>query len=273
MRKPVVDRAIRRLRRLRKQLYQALMARAVTRRVVFVFGCQRSGTSLMMNLLDEDVRSRVYREPDEVFVKMQLKPLDEVEAVFQRVSQSLVVAKPLLDSDRTVEILGFFPDSVAVWMYRHYKAVARSHVMTFGPDSPERAIRRIVSNASEDWRCRGVSEQTRYKIAECYDRAHKPLDAAALLWYARNRIFLDADLPRHSRVVLCKYEDLVSTPVPIMAQIYDLIQLSFPGESITAQIDTRGIGRGREVRLLPEVDRLCEQLWQEMSRSLNKQEQ
>lgn len=50
----------------------------------------------------------------------------------------LVVAKPLLDSQRTRELLEYFPKSFAIWIYRHYKSVARVPGRYAGPVIGER---------------------------------------------------------------------------------------------------------------------------------------
>src|SRR5262245_46083021 len=86
----------RRVRRVSKGLYQALHKRAADRpKVLFIVGCQRSGTTLMTRLFDADFDCRVFEEHSELAsdaadAGIRLKPLPEVAAIINNVRGCLV---------------------------------------------------------------------------------------------------------------------------------------------------------------------------------------
>src|SRR5262245_20893973 len=127
----------RRIRRAYKHVYQAIRWRTQpASRVLFIVGCQRSGTTLLTRLLDTDVGCRVFREHSELSsadeaAGIRLKPLPEVAAILGRVRAPLVVAKPLVETQNVRSLLEHFPGSRALFMYRGYADVARSDLAKF----------------------------------------------------------------------------------------------------------------------------------------------
>ena len=65
-------------------------------------------------------------------------------------------------------------------------------------------------------------------------------------------------------ILMCKYEDLVTSPMETMKRIYKELGRDFPGEVITAQVHARSVKKGKDVDLSPEVDRLAEDLQKEL---------
>src|SRR5215208_3275365 len=100
---PRVQTAVtKRLRRASKYLYQRARWRTIgTPKVLFIVGCQRSGTTLMTALFDADRDCRVFQEFSALSSMdkrgIRLNPLPDVAAVIRRVSAPLVVAKPLVE--------------------------------------------------------------------------------------------------------------------------------------------------------------------------------
>src|SRR5215212_1435163 len=90
-------------------------------RALFVVGCQRSGTTILVDTLDKDSRVKTFgefsgvnrsaagRRPWSVRSQsrysIRLKPLDEVAAKLERCPHPLVVLKPLVESQKTPSIL------------------------------------------------------------------------------------------------------------------------------------------------------------------------
>jgi hypothetical protein len=100
------------------------------KRIVFIFGCQRSGTTLMQQIFDKDFNTKVYGEFDaKVYGEysetgrsangkhFRLKPLEEVKAVMDRDRARLIVAKPIVETQNALKLLAYFPGSKALFMY------------------------------------------------------------------------------------------------------------------------------------------------------------
>ena len=111
--------------------------RAERRASIFVFGCQRSGTTHLEHLFRSDPRSTVYGEfsalstaPD----KTVWRPLPEVAAALGSSSGTYTVARSLLFSHRAKEALDAVSPSGAVWMFRDAESVVDSMVRKWGAD-------------------------------------------------------------------------------------------------------------------------------------------
>lgn len=255
----------RRVWRIGKVVYQAAgVGKTDAPVVAFVFGCQRLGTSMLIDIFDYDMRSRVFREKDSVFDAMRLKPLPSVMSDFQKCATQFVVAKPLLDSQRALEVLEYFPESTALWIYRHYRAVAHSNIRRFGVSNGMRDLRPLLEGNTVNWRSEGVSPRVRERVAALCADDPTPYDAAALFWYVRNCLFFDQSLHEHSRTVLCKYENIVNAPENELRRLYCSLGIRLPGRMVVREVHRGAMKKGMDIELSPEVEVICEELWRRL---------
>jgi hypothetical protein len=236
--------------------------------IVLVVGCQRSGTTLMLELFNTDRRSVTFPEqsslstPDEG--RLRLKPLPEVKRRLERIRTPLVVLKPLVESQHAPSLLEGLNDSFAIWMYRRPDSVAASDLSYFGVENGERNLRLLLSNEPPNWRGEVVPETTRSVLSSHYRPGMDPHDAAALFWWARTSLYFDLGLDSRPEVRLCSYEALVADPEPTMRSIYEFVGVTYPEEAITAGVHQRAIRRRDDFPLSAEVRGLCEELWERL---------
>lgn len=111
---------------------------------VFVFGQQRSGTTMLLKVLDMSARCRVYDERDpKAFSDFRLRDLDTISRMVGRSGFAVNVFKPLADSHRMDELLGHFPGAKGIWIWRHFADVGDSSTRRF-PDGQRPAIRDVA---------------------------------------------------------------------------------------------------------------------------------
>ncbi len=264
--KPTLDsrRIARKFYLWRKEIKQMLGPKSEEQQILFVLGCQRSGTTLMLQIFENDPQAKVFGEYSSLSRKgaqrLRLHPLPEVQQTLQRVRVPLVVLKPLVEAQRAPELLAFFANSKALWMYRNFRDVASSNLALFGMDNGINDLRPIVEQDSSDWRAEHVPEEVRRLIFKHFAPDMNPYDAAVLFWCARNSLFFDLQLDRHPAVLLCQYEALVSAPGELVASIYREIGRSYPGPHIHPGIYSRSVNRGRDITLSPDVADLAEHI-------------
>lgn len=257
----LTERARRRLWGAVKPWAQRAVGDGSPPRTVWVLGCQRSGTTMMLRIFQRDFRTQVYHEPSDIFTDMRLRTPAEVNQVLGASPATIRVGKPLLDSQRARSLLETYPGSVGIWMFRHYRAVAASHVRTFDNKSPLRDIEPIISGDSRTWRGESISEETRATVAEYFSESMNPVDAAALHWLARNRLFFEQDLGSNACVVLCSYEELVRAPRRELQRLYSHIGVECPRADLSRGIHQGSLDRGREVCLRDEIEAECQSMW------------
>lgn len=265
-----------RLTKASKLLYQDYILRnSKNKKIAIIVGCQRSGTTMLSGIFEKDLQIRNYSEKSVLSERdpkrLKLNPLPEVQSIIQKTHAPVVAMKPLVESQNTLQFLDFFENGKAIWVYRHYKDVAASNLKKFGTKNGINNLRPLVNAEEGNWRADNVSQKTR-KIAQKYfseDMAHA--DAAALFWYCRNILFFEQNLESHKRVLLCKYEDLVTEPKKIVGEIYSFLSIDGPSKRILSGIHAGSIMKGKDVSLNPEIENLCESLLNQINLVYQKQ--
>lgn len=252
-----------RIRLASKHIYQTIRWRAQDQpRVLFIVGCQRSGTTMMLRLFDADFNCRGFNDFSELTSVdgVRWDPLPNVAAVINRVPAPLVVAKALVETQNVRKLLDYFPFSKALFMYRRrYADVARSDMAKFGARNGVDNLRPIAAGDPQNWRSEGASRPVQELTARLWSQEMNPNDAAALFWYARNQLFFDLDLANHPGVMLCQYEYLTQHPTAFMRRIYEFVGVD-PADVLKTSEEVRPPGAEKSLELSGEVRLLCEQL-------------
>ncbi len=217
----------------------------------------------MLDLFAEDRRTMIYPEFSVLSggeEGLRLRPLPEVRAQIERVRAPITVMKPLVESQHARSLLDGLPDARAVWMFRGFESVAASNVSYFGVNNGERDLRLLLTNDPPNWRGEFVPSSTREVLTEHYSADMGPDDAAALFWWARNRLFFDLGLDERGDVHLCEYEALVAAPRRVMSSIYDFCGVNRPARDTTGRIHSNARDRGASSAISSEVKAVCEEL-------------
>lgn len=233
--------------------------------ILFVVGCQRSGTTLINQIFEKDLNTKVYAEvsslsSNDIPYRLRLNPLDSVKAALDRDLAPLVILKPLVESQNILQLLTYFEGAKAVWVYRHYKDVAASYVKKWGPHHSINDLRAILAQQPHDWRCERISADVDQVVRRYFSEDMPPHDASALYWFIRNSFFFDLNLANNPRVFLCSYKKLVLNPVEVMTNIYKFLGCQFPGDRIVSMVHPASVNKGRRVELSPPIEELCQQL-------------
>jgi hypothetical protein len=259
------ERGRRRALRVRNRTFHAIRTTPpAERRTIMVVGCQRSGTTLMLDVFDEDPRCLSFGEFSALSGVgeggIRLRPLPEVKAQIARSGAPITVLKPLVESQQTPRLLDGLPNARAVWMFRGFESVAVSNVNYFGRDNAERDLRLLLTNDPPNWRGELVPDEVRAVVEKHHGPNMSPYDAAALFWWARNRLFFDLGLDERPDVFLCEYEALVAAPRPVMHSIYEFCDLNPPARDTTRRVHSQARDRGSSTVLSAEVKDLCAEL-------------
>lgn len=245
---------------------------AAEKTVLLILGCQRSGTTLVQNIFQRDLRSKVYGEFSKLSSEdrefhIRLNPLDSVRKTIDADRADLIVLKPLVESQNAVKLLDALENAKVLWMYRDYRGTAISNINTFGRDAGINDLASIIENRDGDWRAEGLGTELREIVSAHFSPDMDPHDAAALFWFVRNSWFFELGLESNARVMICSYEDLVAAPAARVKKLYDFIGHNFPGEHILPPIHRGSAGRGSGLELSEDIERLCKDLLKRLAAS------
>lgn len=255
-----------RIRLAYKRAYQTVrFERGADKRLLFIVGCMRSGTTLMTRLFEADLRCRVFGEfsvlssADKVH-GIRLNPLPDLADIISRVPAGFIVSKPLVETQNLGTLLDYFPGSKGLFMYRRYADVAKSDLRKFGKRNAIENIRPIAEGSRSNWRSEGASAVVRDVVMQHFSEKMNPNDAAALFWFARNMLYFDLNLHSRADVFLCRYEHLIQRPESVMRSIYEFLGQACPDLAHTAQVHSGSLLKGADLEISAEVREVCERL-------------
>jgi hypothetical protein len=250
-----------------KQIRQQLAPRPEwpDKTILMIMGCQRSGTTLVQDIFQRDMQTKVYGEFSRISDQdrefhIRLNPLDSLRKTFQAARAGLIVLKPIVESQNAQKLLDAFENAKIVWLYRDFRDAAVSNINTFGRDAGAYDLQCIIDNRDGDWRSEGLSEQLRATVAEIFSPDMDPHDAAALFWFVRNSWLFELNLATNERVTLLSYERLVAEPAAEMKKLYAFLGHKFPGEHIFPPIHQNSTAQGASLKLSSNIERLCSDL-------------
>lgn len=261
----LLSRAIKKVQRFKgrafKHASQALSASHKEARPLFIVGAQRSGTNMLLNVLDKSLETRTYNEDHPAaFEKYRLKDRQVRDRILRKASCAWGVFKPLCDTQHLDQLLADHQDGKALWILRDYRDVANSASVKWG-----HAQRHIIQHIAEKddqwtrWYCERMSPERRSKVRTLYHADMTEHTAAALKWYLRNILFFDLQLQHRSDdVLLLRYENLVQHPASFQ-QIFDFLEIPY-SPSYTRDVFEDAVGKNKAPQIESAVEALCEDL-------------
>jgi len=246
-----------------KRLIQALSSARMSagkKRVVLVAGVQRSGTTMMMEILERSFETEVQqrRDPraDDGHGRVTLDALHER---IRSMRASQYVFKVLRELHLVRQLLDEFAPARCVWMLRHYEDVVNSHMLLW--DGMPRRIGEIVDDrhGAAGWRGHGMSDETHAMVSQLFHPDISNASAVALFWYFRNVLYFEQQLEREERVRLVRYEPLVADPQRQFAELFAFLGLRY-SERISKPVFSTSIRKQQPPDIEPPIRTLCASL-------------
>lgn len=234
-------------------------------KLLFILGCQRSGSSMMYEIFTRDSRSKVFGEfsklnSEDTSHNIRLNPLPKVAQQLASYRHPLIVIKPIVESQNVLSLLQYFNHSKAVWLFRHYRDVAKSNIKKWGDDNGYKNIQYFLSRDQRNWRAQHVSDYTFKTVKQMLNKQRSPYDYAALFWWVRNRFYIEYDLSNNKQIFTCQYENLVSKPLSSIESIYDFMGLQIDASKVATYIHNHSVGKGEDAFISNDIAVLCDEL-------------
>lgn len=199
-------------------------------RPLFVVGCHRSGTNMVMWTLERSPEVWVYHEHvwSPAFRDYRLRSTATVDRLIRRCPAPVVAFKPVCDSHLADRYLERHEGARAIWIYRRYPDVANSAVRNWGEHHKD-ILRWLVRGDSDRlaWRGERLAPDIVDLVVRCFHEGMSPEEAASLTWYMRTRLYFDLALDADERVLLTRYEDLVGGDEAAFRRVFDFAGARF----------------------------------------------
>ena len=243
-----------------KDINQTLVRRfsyAPDKKVCFVAGAQRSGTNMIMNVIERHPDTYVFKESDpRAFDGFMMRAISQIENLVDRTIPSIVVVKALHEAHDLYWMLDHFEGSKLVWMFRDYVDVINSNQRRF--NDTRNYIDEIVKDPRRGfWRGLGMTDETLAIVREHYSEDLDNNSAQALFWYYRNQLFFYQNFDEDSRVLLIKYEPFVSEPLNYLDSIVRFVGLE-ADPNLVKTVHRSSIRKNEPPEIAANIVALCD---------------
>lgn len=232
-------------------------------RFLLVSGVQRSGTNMIMDLLEASPEADVYHETDpRAFENYLMRDEVTIARLVERSRFALFVLKGLHEAERARALIDRFAPGQFIWVFRNWPDVVNSNMRSWpgGRNQIEDIVR---DPASARWRGRGMTAETHAMVREAYRLGMNDASAQALFYVYRNQLLFDQQLDRDPRALVLDYDAFVASPavgVPALAR--------FAGVEATDRMlatpSAAAARRKAPPEVLPHIAELAEQMHQRL---------
>lgn len=237
---------------------QRLRPRPVAQHV-FVAGMQRSGTNLLMDVLDASAATQVFHETDpRAFERYEMRDPAVIRQLTLASPAPVFVIKALCELDQLPHLMATFRPAKTLWVVRDWRDSVNSAIRSFGNFVPQ--WHRLAHGDTSDWRGRGMSPATRELLMALYRPDASEAEGAAIMWFYRNALFFEHQLAADPRVRVVFYEALVQDPMREVAAAYDFLELPGFNAAIAGRIHARSVRHRSPPDISPAVTALCDEL-------------
>lgn len=237
---------------------QRLHPRPVTQHV-FVAGMQRSGTNLLMDVLDASAATQVFHETDpRAFERYEMRDPAVIRQLVLTSPAPVFVIKALCELDQLPHLMAMFRPAKTLWVVRDWRDSVNSAIRSFGNFVQQ--WQRLAHGDTSDWRGRGMSPATRELLMALYRPDASEAEGAAIMWFYRNALFFEHQLAADPRVRVVFYEALVQNPMREVAAVYDFLELPGFNAAIAGRIHARSVRHRSPPDISPAVTALCDEL-------------
>ncbi len=261
------ERAQRRIKRVAKHVVHPFRMARGRATPVFVLGYGRSGTTMLIDALEHDMRIEVYQENDPRIARQFLLEWERLAPAITACQAPVAVMKPILDSFAVKRLLSVHPKARVLWMLRDVDAVVRSALKKFGPGVAESLQRNVNGQPDDSWLARGAPAEALQQLRSLEQGQLATEDWMALVWWIVNRTLIVENLSAESRLTLVRYERLLQSPEETMQQVYDVLGL--PVRPASIRWLEAGSPSRKLVSLHASVRAMCEALEADIARQFS----
>lgn len=230
---------------------------------VFIVGCQRSGTNMLLNSLGRSLEVEVYNENNPLaFHNFHLISLERTERLIQQSYAKVVIFKPICETYKTKFFLEKFTRAKAIFIYRHFNDCINSMARAFG-DKQVQLLKYWLDTDFRSFATAPPSIEVRRLIQNLYHPGLSDVSSAAVYWLLWNQFYFDLGLNRNSRVKAVQYELLVRKPEEQFCQLCDFIGIKFDS-FICEYVHNKSINKYPPPDIEPAIRNACEKLWERL---------
>ena len=192
---------------------------------VFIMGCGRSGTSMMVNIFQRDNRIEALAENDPKVAQNFMLVYEKIVSAVEYCKTPVLIMKPILNSFDASRLLEMHDQAKIIWMLRDYKDMVVSSIKKFRSVVPGYMKNLVLFKKGNNWLSSGMPTETLEILSNIDSTAFTDYDWMGLVWWSVNRTIMLDRLYQSERFLLLEYENLVRHPDPVLSRVYEYFDL------------------------------------------------
>lgn len=242
-------------------------------RMFFIFGCQRSGTTILARVLGLVPSANLYGEGDQPYFYqkehlryLRLRPESEIRELLSKERNRYTLLKPLYESQNASDLIASFNNSKAIWIFRNYPNVINSHVNTY-TDSHDGVsyINDMLRRKTLSWKNENLPDDIIELLDEYSNKDFSSETGYALFWLARNSLYFK--LNDNPNVKLVNYEDMVSNPISELCRIFAFLGLPFK-DKYAKIIHARSTAKQLNLPVDKKINDICNSMYAQLQKEV-----
>jgi len=253
---------------LRRSVYQYWQNPAGDSIPIFLVGCGRSGTTMLVAQLAKTWQVQLYNEDHaDAFDNWRLRDLSVIDDLIESSRAPFTIFKPILDTYRSRMLLSYYPTSKIVFAFRHYNDMVNSGTKRRRKMVDEMyPIHPVVTWLETDFAefaAAPPSDEVKNTLRSLWHPDCDVPSLEALYWLFHNLLFFDLQLDQDRRTKLVQYESVVLNPEQQFKEICQFLGLKFE-PAIADGVFASSIKREAPPEIDPDIRAECEALWQRL---------
>ena len=159
------------------------------------------------------------------FDNFELRNNTTIQQLILHCRYRFLVLRPLKDSHRALQLLALNPAGKALWAYRNYLDRINSAVRMF--KGHQLHVLSELSKGNRQWQVSAMTPDIEEVMKSFNVNALTDLDAAALIWWARNSLYFSLQLRANVRVRLWSYDAFVREPQHELGRILEFLDARY----------------------------------------------
>jgi len=257
------------------QLLIPILGFKKNKRILFIFGVQRSGTSVTFQNFSKFFGVKGYDEFSDLTVlgdeKLRFSSYRRAKNIINKNLEPYIIHKPLVESQVADIVLQNFYNSIGIWMYRDYRDVVNSFHKKFGESIGRHHIDLIIKGDLNNWRSERVPEKFQKLAIDLNKNELTNQDCTALYWYIRNSLYFEYQFYNISNLKLVCYEVFVQNPSHFITKICNLWDYKYKIDFTKLNFNTNSINRDSPPNIKPEIKELCDKLLIKLNKEFKNQ--
>lgn len=251
-----------------KQIYQYVDNPTRKTDPIFLVGCGRSGTNMLVFRLANSWQIELFNEDHPAaFKDFRIGDLNTIHEVVDRSYARIALFKPILSTTQTSNLLSYFPTSRAIFVFRHYYDVINSSIKRFGLLNRLDHVNAWINDDFAEFGTFQPPKKTKELIRSSWEPKISPETGAALYWIFYNQLFIDMHLNQNERVLLVRYESLVNNPIREFERLCGFLNLRFDPNYV-AGIFSTSVKKNKPPDIGEKVRHACDNLWIRLSQEV-----